>query len=290
MPSLMSNKLNLYLRLTRMDRPIGWLLLLWPTLWGLWIAGEGSPSPMIVVVFVAGVILMRAAGCIVNDYLDKDFDRHVTRTKNRPLATGEISEREAGALFLLLIGMAFGLALTLNRLTLMLAAVGLLLTLTYPLFKRFTYVPQLYLGIVFSWGMPMAFAAQKNYVPFICWALLLANLLWTVAYDTMYAMADRPDDKLVGIKSTAILVGQYDLLFNVTCQAASLIVLMFIGQELELGPWFYSGLLVAAGMAIYQNRLCKDRNRHLCFKAFLNNAWFGGVIFLGIVMAYLATS
>ena len=283
----MSDRLGLYLRLTRMDRPIGWLLLLWPTLWGVWIAGEGSPRPMIVTIFIAGVIVMRAAGCIVNDYLDRDFDRNVTRTRNRPLATGEVSGREAAALFAILIAIALGLVLTLNRLTLLLAIVGVVLTLTYPLFKRFTHLAQFYLGIVFSWGIPMAFAAQQDALPVIAWALLLANLLWTVAYDTMYAMSDRPDDQKVGIKSTAILIGHYDLIFNAGFQVAALAGLLFIGRALELNLWFYAGLLVATGTVIYQNRLCKDRDRDLCLKAFLNNTWFGAAIFLGIVMAYL---
>ena len=283
----MSDRLGLYLRLARMDRPIGSLLLLWPTLWGVWIAGEGSPRPMIVTIFIAGVIVMRAAGCIVNDYLDRDFDRNVTRTRNRPLATGEVSGREAAALFAILIAIALGLVLTLNRLTLLLAIVGVVLTLTYPLFKRFTHLAQFYLGIVFSWGIPMAFAAQQDALPVIAWALLLANLLWTVAYDTMYAMSDRPDDQKVGIKSTAILIGHYDLIFNAGFQVAALAGLLFIGRALELNLWFYAGLLVATGTVIYQNRLCKDRDRDLCFKAFLNNTWFGAAIFLGIVMAYL---
>jgi 4-hydroxybenzoate polyprenyltransferase len=270
-----------------MDRPIGWLLLLWPTLWGVWIAGEGSPRPVVVAIFVAGVIVMRAAGCIVNDYLDRDLDRHVARTRNRPFATGEISGREGATLFAVLITIALGLVLTLNRLTLLLAIVGVVLTLTYPLFKRFTHLPQLYLGIVFSWGIPMAFAAQQDALPMIAWTLLFANLLWTVAYDTMYAMSDRPDDQQVGIKSTAILIGRHDLIFNAGFQAAALIVMLFVGLTLEFGVWFYAGLLAAGGAAIYQNRLCKDRDRDLCLKAFLNNTWFGAAIFAGIVMAYL---
>ena len=284
----MFNKLKLYFRLTRMDKPVGWLLLLWPTLWGLWIAGDGSPTPRIVITFVLGVILMRAAGCIVNDYIDRDFDAHVSRTKSRPLVTGEVSTLEATALFILFIILCFGLVLTLNRLTLILASVGLVLTLTYPLFKRFTHFPQVYLGLVFSWGIPMAFAAERNDIPPIAWALILANLFWTVAYDTMYAMADRPDDRRAGIKSTAILIGRYDLVFNAACQGAALIVLALIGRELNFSAWFYFGLLAAAGTAIYQNRLCKDRDRRLCLKAFLNNTWFGAVIFLGILMAYLS--
>jgi 4-hydroxybenzoate polyprenyltransferase len=270
-----------------MDRPIGSLLLLWPTLWGVWIAGEGSPPLVVVAIFVAGVIVMRAAGCIVNDYLDRDLDRHVARTRNRPFVTGEVSGREGAILFGVLITIALVLVLTLNRLTLVLAIVGVVLTLTYPLFKRFTHLPQLYLGIVFSWGIPMAFAAQQDALPMIAWALLFANLLWTVAYDTMYAMSDRPDDQKVGIKSTAVLIGSNDLIFNAGCQAVALIVMLFVGLTLEFGVWFYVGLLVAGGTAIYQNRLCKDRDRDLCLKAFLNNTWFGAAIFAGIVMTYL---
>jgi 4-hydroxybenzoate polyprenyltransferase len=283
----MPKKLRLYLHLTRMNRPIGWLLLLWPTLWALWIAGEGSPQLSIVAVFVTGTIVMRAAGCIVNDYLDRDFDRNVVRTRYRPLATGEVSPSEAAILFLGLIVIALALVLTLNRLTLLLAIVGVLLTVSYPLFKRFTHLPQFYLGIVFSWGIPMAFAAQQETLPALTWWLVLANLLWTVAYDTMYAMADRPDDEMVGIKSTAILVGRYDLVFNAGLQSIALAVLVFVGCMLDLGFLFYVGLLVAAATVIYQNRLCKDRDRDLCFRAFLNNTWFGAAVFTGIVLGYL---
>ena len=242
---------------------------------------------MVVAIFIAGVIVMRAAGCIVNDYMDRDIARHVARTRNRPFVTGEISGCEGAILFSVLIAIALGLVLTLNKLTLLLAIVGVVLTLTYPLFKRFTHLPQLYLGVVFSWGIPMAFAAQRDALPTIAWALVFANLLWTVAYDTMYAMSDRPDDQKVGIKSTAILVGRHDLVFNAGFQAASLIVMLFVGLALEFGVWFYVGLLVAGGTVIYQNRLCKDRDRDLCLKAFLNNTWFGAAIFLGIVMAYI---
>ena len=282
----MFNKLQLYFRLTRMDKPIGWLLLLWPTLWGLWIAGSGSPSPRIVLTFVVGVILMRGAGCIVNDYLDKDLDRYVARPKNRPLVTGDVSSLEAISLFVLFIVLAFGLVLTLNSFTLILALGGLVLTLTYPLFKRFTHFPQAYLGLVFSWGIPMAFAAQRNDVPGVAWARVLANVFWTIAYDTMYAMVDRPDDQRAGIKSTAIWVGRYDLFFNIGCQAVALTVLALIGQVLNFSAWFYIGLLFAAATAIYQNRLCKNRHPRLCLRAFQNNAWFGAAIFFGIVMAY----
>ncbi len=285
----MSDRLGLYLRLIRMDKPIGWLLLLWPTLWGVWIAGHGSPKPQIVAVFVVGVIVMRAGGCIVNDYLDRDIDRHVLRTQDRPLATGEVSGLEAGILVTIFFVIALSLVLILNRLTLLLALVGVLLTVSYPLFKRFTYFPQVYLGIVFSWGIPMAFSAQQGTLPLITWALVLANLLWTTAYDTMYAMADRPDDEKIGVKSTAILFGRYDLMMNGVFQIASLTVLVLIGSALEFNEWFYAGLLMALGTAIYQGLLCRDRDRHRCFKAFLNNAWFGAAIFVGILLSYLTS-
>ncbi|MBO68176.1 MAG: 4-hydroxybenzoate octaprenyltransferase [Acidiferrobacteraceae bacterium] len=281
----MFKKLSAYTRLTRMNKPVGWLLLLWPTLWAVWIAGYGSPKITIVVIFVVGVIIMRAAGCIVNDYLDKDLDGHVSRTRNRPLVTGEVTTYEALLLFVVLIVMALFLVLILGRLTLLFALVGFFLVITYPLFKRFTHLPQLYLGVVFSWGIPLAFVAQQGKVPNIAWMLFLANFLWVVAYDTMYAMADRPDDKKIGIKSTAILVGKYDLIFNIACQAASLGVLAAIGNLLELGLWFYAGLCVAGLTAVYQSYLCKSRDRELCLKAFINNIWFGGAIFIGLVMA-----
>ena len=286
----MFNKLQLYFRLTRMDKPIGWLLLLWPTLWGLWVAGSGSPSPRIVLTFVVGVILMRGAGCIVNDYLDKDLDRYVARTKNRHLVTGEVSNLEAISLFVLFIVLAFGLVLTLNSFTLILALGGLGLTLTYPLFKRFTHFPQVYLGLVFAWGIPMAFAAQRNDVPGVAWALVLANVFWTIAYDTMYAMVDRPDDQRAGIKSTAIWVGRYDLFFNMGCQAVTLTVLALIGQALNFSARFYIGLLFAAATVIYQNRLCKNRDPRLYLRAFQNNSWFGAAIFFGIFMTYRFSS
>tara|TARA_Y100000588_G_scaffold354695_1_gene409191 strand:- start:900 stop:1769 length:870 start_codon:yes stop_codon:yes gene_type:complete len=285
----MRKKLSIYLRLMRIDKPIGWLLLLWPTLWALWVAGEGTPSPKIVLVFIVGVFIMRAAGCIVNDYFDKDLDGFVSRTKNRPLARGEITTLEAAILFLVLTIFGLGLVLTLNHLTLLLAFGGLVLICVYPLLKRFTYLPQLFLGIVFSWGTLMAFAAQKNEITLIAGGLFLANLFWTVAYDTMYAMADRPDDMRIGIKSMAILVGRFDLIFNLTCQAIALLILFFIGYELKLGIWFNAGLMGALSTVIYQNRLCKDRNRDKCLKAFTNNSWFGFSVFLGIFVSYLTT-
>jgi 4-hydroxybenzoate polyprenyltransferase len=266
---------------------VGWLLLLWPTLWALWIAGDGRPQPQIVLVFVLGVVTMRAAGCVINDYLDRDFDPHVARTRNRPLATGAVSPFEALVLFAFLMALSLALVLTLNRETLVLAFVGGAIAVTYPLAKRFTYLPQVYLGLAFSWGIPMAFAAQDKTVGALAWSLVLANLLWTVAYDTMYAMADRPDDLKVGIKSSAILFGRFDLAINAVLQALALITLVLVGQYLGLNSWFYAGLAGAGATAIYQNRLCTERDRTQCLKAFLNNIWFGGFVFAGIVLAYI---
>ena len=223
---------------------------------------------------------------MVNDYFDRDFDRHVERTRKRPLATGEISVRGALVFALCLGLLALALVLTLNRLVQWLAVAGALIAVTYPLFKRFTHFPQFYLGLAFSWGIPMAFAAQQDTVPSLAWILVLANLLWTVAYDTMYAMADRPDDIKIGVKSTAIWFGQYDRIANLLCQALSLMVLYLLGRHLGFNGIFYLGLSVAAGTAMYQYWLCRQRDRVKCFRAFCNNNWFGGSIFAGIVLSY----
>ena len=282
----MSEGLVLYLRLARLDRPIGWLLLLWPTLWALWIAADGTPTLFVIGVFISGAIVTRAAGCVVNDYFDRDFDRHVERTRDRPLATGQVSIRGA-LIFACVLGLvALALVMTLNRLTQWLALAGALIAVTYPLFKRFTHLPQLWLGIAFSWGIPMAFSAQQASVPRLAWILLLANLLWTVAYDTMYAMADRPDDVRIGVKSTAIWFGRYDRLVNLTCQVLSLVLLYAIGRHLAFGLWFDASLAVAGCLAIYQFNLCRARERVSCFRAFQNNNWFGAAIFCGIVLSY----
>ena len=235
---------------------------------------------------MAGAIVTRAAGCVVNDYFDRDFDRHVERTSKRPLATGEISVRGALVFALCLGLLALALVLTLNPLAQWLAVAGALIAVTYPLFKRFTHFPQLYLGLAFSWGIPMAFAAQQDTVPSLAWILFLANLLWTVAYDTMYAMADRPDDIKIGVKSTAIWFGQYDRRANILCQALSLMVLYLLGRHLEFNGIFNLGLSMAAGTAVYQYWLCRQRDRADCFRAFRNNNWFGGAIFAGIVLSY----
>ena len=282
----MPEKLKLYWRLARLDRPVGWLLLLWPTLWALWIAADGHPRPAIVAIFVLGVITMRAAGCVINDIFDRDLDPLVERTRTRPLASGAVTVREALVIFFLLLTIAFGLVLLLNHETVLLAVVGAGIAASYPLAKRFTNLPQVYLGVAFSWGIPMAFTAQDSPLMPLAWWLLGTNLLWTVAYDTMYAMADRPDDLKAGIKSTAILFGRFDRVINTTLQILALINLVLIGAYLELNSMFYAGLAGATVTVLYQYRLCADRDRMQCFKAFLNYIWFGGFVFAGIVLAY----
>jgi 4-hydroxybenzoate polyprenyltransferase len=282
----MPEKLRLYWRLARLDKPVGWLLLLWPTLWAVWIAADGHPPAHIGVVFVLGENAMRAAGCVIKDYLDRDFDPQVARTRDRPLASGAATPKEALGVFAVLMLAAFLLVLTLNRQTILLSFAGAFIAMTYPLAKRFTNLPQVYLGVAFSWGIPMAFSAQNADLMPIAWWLLATNLLWTVAYDTMYAMADRPDDVKAGIKSTAILFGRFELLINATLQVMALLSLALIGRHLALGGVFYLGLLGAACTGVYQLYLCKDRDRQRCFKAFLNNIWFGGFVFAGLVLAY----
>lgn len=276
-----------YWRLARLDRPVGWLLLLWPTLWALWIAGEGHPHPAIVAIFVLGVITMRAAGCVINDIFDRDLDPLVERTRNRPLASGAVTVREALMIFFLLLTIAFGLVLLLNRQTVWLAVVGAAIAASYPLAKRFTNLPQVYLGVAFSWGIPMAFTAQDSPLMPLAWWLLGTNLLWTVAYDTMYAMADRPDDLKAGIKSSAIMFGRFELAINTSLQAITLLSLALMGLYLGFGVIFYLGLGAAALTAVYQLYLCKDRDRQRCFKAFLNNIWFGGFVFAGLFFTYV---
>ena len=282
---MMLKKINAYLRLMRMDRPIGAFLLLWPTLWALWLAGQGNPDPNIVVIFILGTFAMRAAGCVVNDYADKDFDGHVDRTQSRPLATGEIGNVGVIVCLLILLLIALILVLQLNTFTFWFALLALPIAGTYPLFKRFTHLPQLMLGVAFSWGIPMAYAAIQEQVPWQAWILFLANFAWIVAYDTQYAMADREDDLKIGVKSTAILFGQYDNLINGLLHATCLVILALLGRHLELSWHFYLGLLLAACFAVYQQYLCKDRDRQKCFQAFLNNNWFGAMVFAGILLS-----
>jgi 4-hydroxybenzoate polyprenyltransferase len=271
----------------RLHRPIGIFLLLWPTLWALWIASQGKPNLKILIIFILGVILMRSAGCVINDIADKNFDKFVTRTKDRPLVTNRVSVREAWVLFILLALGAFCLCLLLNKLTILLAFIGLGLTIIYPLMKRFTHLPQFVLGITFAWGVPMAFAAQTGNIPSIAWLLYLIAVLWPVVYDTMYAMVDKIDDLRIGVKSTAILFGSYDRLILGFFQIIILSLFCILGLVLSLKVGFYLCVSVAACFAIYQQYLIKNCDRQKCFNAFLNNHWFGLVIFIGIAIGYL---
>jgi 4-hydroxybenzoate polyprenyltransferase len=276
--------LRVYARLLRLHQPIGSFLLLWPTLWALWIAGHGHPSAKLVFLFILGTFLMRSMGCIANDIADRQFDRFVMRTKNRPLATGEIEVKKAIVLLLFLACMALGIVLQLNLLTIKLALVGLALTCIYPYMKRFTYWPQGILGLTFSWGIPMAFAAQQNAVPKIAWLLYMTAALWPLAYDTIYAMVDREDDQCIGIKSTAIFLGEKETLFIALLQCAFVALLALLGFWLKLHAGFYLMLSFAGGLLVYQHYLIKDRKPDCCFKAFLNNAWVGGILFLGFFL------
>jgi len=277
----MKQRLLQYAYLMRLHRPIGIFLLLWPALWALWIAGEGSPDPLVLFVFVAGVVLMRSAGCVINDYADRDFDPHVARTRERPIAAGQVTPREALILFAVL-------CLLMNSLTIWLSLVGALLAVTYPFMKRYTHLPQVYLGAAFGWAVPMAFAAQTGEVPRVAWLLFVATILWATAYDTMYGMVDREDDLKIGVKSTAILFGESDRLIIAIIQAVLLLALVLAGQAAGLGVYYYFGLLLATTLLVYQQYLIRERRPAACFKAFLNNNWFGAAVFGGIVLDYLA--
>jgi len=280
-------RLSLYIQLTRLNRPIGILLLLWPTLWGVWIASGGHPAFRIVVIFTLGTLLMRSAGCVINDYADRNIDKHVARTKNRPLTSGKVSERET---LWLAAGLAFSaliLILPLNKLTFLLSIPAVLLAASYPFTKRFFAIPQAYLGIAFGFGIPMAFAATQGNVPPVAWVLLLANVFWCIAYDTEYAMVDRDDDVKLGIHSSALLFGKYDVIAVMACYAFALLLLAVAGLMAGLGIAYFTGLIVAEGIALYHYRLIKDRTREKCFKAFLHNNWFGAVVFAGLVGDYL---
>lgn len=284
----MKQRLLQYAYLMRLHRPIGIFLLLWPALWALWIAGAGSPDPLVLFVFVAGVVLMRSAGCVINDYADRDFDPHVARTRERPIAAGQVTPREALILFAVLCLLALGLVLLMNSLTIWLSLVGGLLAVTYPFMKRYTHLPQVYLGAAFGWAVPMAFAAQTGEVPRVAWLLFVATILWATAYDTMYGMVDREDDLKIGVKSTAILFGESDRLIIAIIQAVLLLALVLAGQAAGLGVYYYFGLLLATTLLVYQQYLIRERRPAACFKAFLNNNWFGAAVFGGIVLDYLA--
>lgn len=279
-------RLKDYAVLMRLNRPIGALLLLWPTLWALWFAAHGRPDFTILAVFVVGVWLMRSAGCVVNDYADRDFDPHVERTRTRPIAAGRVPPREALVLFTVLCAVAFALVLTLNAFTIALAFVGAFLTASYPFLKRWTHLPQFYLGVAFGWGIPMAFAAQTNALPLLAWVLLAANICWAVAYDTAYAMADRPDDLRVGVKSTAILFGDYDRAMVGIFHVLTLTLLVLAGVMAQRGLVYYGGLGVAAVIAAREQWIIRDRARDQCFRAFLDNNRFGAAVFLGLALDY----
>lgn len=284
---ILAQRLDYYRKLMRLDKPIGILLLLWPTLWGLWLAAGGVPDINILVIFVLGTVLMRSAGCVVNDYADRKIDPHVARTKNRPLATGVVSSKEALLLAAGLSLCAFLLILPLNRLTLVLAVFALFLAASYPFTKRFFAMPQAYLGVAFSFGIPMAFAAQTGELPSLVWLLMAANLLWVVAYDTEYAMVDRADDLKIGIKTSAITFGRFDVAGIMLCHASFLGIMLGIGLMQKLGIAYYAGLIAAAGLIAYQYRLIHEREPACCFKAFLHNNWVGAVVFAGIALDYL---
>ncbi|CAM6968102.1 4-hydroxybenzoate octaprenyltransferase [Leclercia adecarboxylata] len=286
--SLTQNKLLAYHRLMRTDKPIGALLLLWPTLWALWVATPGLPPLWILAVFVAGVWLMRAAGCVVNDYADRKFDGHVKRTANRPLPSGDVTDKEARTLFVVLILLSFLLVLTLNTMTILLSVAALALAWVYPFMKRYTHLPQVVLGAAFGWSIPMAFAAVSESVPLSCWLMFLANILWAVAYDTQYAMVDRDDDLKIGIKSTAILFGRQDKLIIGILQVAVLGLMVGIGYLNQLNGAFYAAVAAAGVLFIYQQKLIANREREACFKAFLNNNYVGLVLFLGLAVSYWA--
>ncbi|KGM07264.1 4-hydroxybenzoate polyprenyltransferase [Methylophaga thiooxydans] len=276
-----------YVTLMRLDRPIGILLLLWPTLGALWIAAEGFPDLTVLLVFILGVIIMRSAGCAINDFADRDIDGKVWRTESRPLATGQLQAKHAVILFVVLAIIAFCLVSLLNTMTIWLSLVAVFLAASYPFMKRFTHLPQLYLGIAFGWAIPMAFAAQTETIPTIAWLLFLANIIWTTVYDTFYAMADRDDDLLAGIKSTAVLFGDDDLKIQGVLQASYILVMVLIGKQLEMSWVYYLAVVVAAGFFVYQQYLSRHRDAKACLRAFLNNNWLGGCLFAGIVLHYM---
>ncbi|MFK7829953.1 MAG: 4-hydroxybenzoate octaprenyltransferase [Congregibacter sp.] len=289
-PVAATSKLSGLFRLIRWDRPIGSLLLLWPTLWALWIAAEGVPDFQLLLIFTLGTVLMRSAGCIINDLADRNLDGAIARTQSRPLVTGEISVAEAMAFFIVLALLAFGLVLMTNLLTIILSVPAIILASCYPLMKRYTHLPQVVLGVAFSWSIPMAFAAQRGELPPGLWLLFTGNLLWTVVYDTKYAMVDRKDDISIGIKSTAILFGESDRAIITVLQVLCLTALALAGREFGLAWPYFVSLVVAAGLFIYHLYLIRDRDEAACFRAFKHNSWVGLCVFLGIVVSYAMNS
>lgn len=275
-------RLGQYWKLVRGDRPIGVLLLLWPTWWALWLAADGVPPGWTLFVFTAGVWLTRSAGCVINDYADRWLDPQVERTRGRPLATGAVSGREALVVFAVLMLAAFALVLTMNRLTVWLSVVGLFLAASYPYLKRYTYLPQVYLGLAFGWGIPMAFAAVRGEVPTVAWVLYGANILWATAYDTWYAMVDREDDIRAGSKSTAILFGDLDLVIQGVLYALVFVALYLVGDQTGLGMYYWAGLVVASLLVVWEFAMARHRERQACFQAFLHNNWVGAAVFVGL--------
>lgn len=281
------NKWRSYIQLMRLDKPIGSFLLLWPTLWALFLASNGMPDVKILIIFILGVVFMRSAGCVINDYADRHIDGKVKRTSQRPLATGAVSEKEAKILFVLLILLSFFLVLQLNLYAIVLSVAAAILAFIYPFMKRYTHLPQLFLGAAFGWSIPMAYGATAASLPLSCWLLFLANLAWTIAYDTQYAMVDRDDDLRIGVKSTAILFAEYDNKIIALLQIATLAILVYLGVEQQLSNGYFIGLLPALACFIYQCRLTKRRTREECFKAFLNNNHVGMWIFIAILVGIL---
>jgi len=280
-------RLTQYSYLVRLHRPIGTLLLLWPSLWALWIAAEGSPSWGMVVIFVLGVTIMRSAGCAINDFADRNIDGEVERTSERPMVTGQVSPKEAIAVFVVLCLLAFGLVLLLNRQTMYMSVVAVVLAAIYPFAKRYTHLPQIILGMAFGWAVPMAFMAVTETVPPAAWLLYIGTVIWALVYDTQYAMVDRDDDIRIGVKSTAILFGENDRLMIGILQISLLGILLLVGNKVELGLYYYLGVAAASGFAVYQQQLIWNRDREGCFKAFLNNNWFGASVFIGLVLDYV---
>lgn len=285
-PRPFMNRLSLYIRLVRLDKPIGILLLLWPTLAALWLASDGKPDWRLVAIFTLGTVLMRSAGCAINDFADRDFDRHVKRTAERPLTSGRIASWEAVMVAAVLALISFALILPLNTLTKLLSVAAVLIAASYPYFKRFFAIPQAYLGIAFGFGIPMAFAAVQDTVPPAAWLLLIGNIFWAVAYDTEYAMVDRDDDLKIGIKTSAITFGRFDVLAVMLCYLVSFAIMLAVGWEYGLRTWFIAGLAVAVACALYHYTLIRERERTGCFTAFLHNNWLGAAIFAGIALDY----
>jgi len=283
-------RLDAYEKLMRLDKPIGILLLLWPTLWGLWAASGGVPTFLVVWIFIVGTVLMRSAGCVINDWADRDFDGEVARTRNRPLVTGLVGSREALILAAVLAICAFLLILPLHKMVWAMSVPAVLLAASYPFTKRFLAIPQAYLGVAFGFGIPMAFAAFDYSVPPLAWLMLLANVFWAVAYDTEYAMVDRVDDLRIGIRTSAITFGKYDVFAVMLCYAITLGILAWVGVLLGRGLIYYAGLVVAAGIALYHYTLIRGRDPQRCFKAFLHNNWLGAAVFAGLALDYLVNT